>query len=647
MLTGRNTLAILLAATFAAACGGSPAPTTAPAAPRGASVAGEHTVSVPAAGSENAPWDAAVSVEGGLATVEWRGRNTGDFDLNGAVSIADLTPLAQHFGETVLYEGGVPVVDGDNEYLAAIDGDGNGTISIADITPLAQHFNQELAGYRVYAGYRPTGAAETVWSEPFRRPPGEPEADYSVAFNDSRAEGEVQRYSFSFPLPLDFSGQFAVRIVATDGVDEGALLETGLYDYEAGDRLTLPPDGEEQLAATGLAPSIDAFATTGADWEAGAPVVVYRDPGGGLIYAYYNGREWVQHDTGLGTDYSLHALRIVEGVPYLAAYGIGGIDILRGSLEGTQWEPVETVATIAPGMLALDCLSGSAGPTQLVIGYVSGAEAEAAFNCATYNLDSGGLTVDEGVYAPGDSILSMRMAARSGDETLEVVICHGTLDPEAMEIDTALRHLRRSAAGEWTGSDLAIDQHPEDGARNPIAADLSLTGTDLTSIVAYAARKRVIFTLEVPMLDAMGMGPVAPGGTPHWTEFHSGTTGIQFPDQLVLSWAAFPAAARGLDNAFVFNQISGSFTITYPPLQITGGEVAPSWRETLFKYGGGWSDEPLAPTGGILQDAVADGAGGWQMVYVESGTVDIGALLGGGEPPSGAIVYFRNEEPEV
>lgn len=751
----RTILAILLAATIAA-CGGSSAPTATTNLPHAASSADGRAVCVPALGAENAPWGAAVNVVEGTVTVDWRGRSLGDYDLGGAVSIADITPLAQHFNQTVLYEDGVPVADGDNEYLAAIDGDGNGTISIADITPIAQHFNQELAGYRVYVGYRPTGADTTQWDEPYRRPPGEPEATYSVPFNASRAEGEVQRYSFPLLMPLDFAGQFAVRIVATDGTDEGALLETGLYDYEvetdteppyyvsgvetleasaldsavelswgewedaqsmpvylelawaetplgdpeaAEDRVTvaaasqlyvveglangaeyefagrfsdsanprnytywlpvvaetpetylsLPPEGDDEVAADGVAPSIDAFGppTVSADWEEGAPAVVYRDASG-LVYAYYNGREWRRNDTGLASTYTLHALRVVDGVPYLAASTGSGIDLLQGSLDGTQWEPLETVASgSAPSSLALDCLSDGLGPTQLIIGYVTGADATAAFNCATYELDGGTLAVDAGVYEPGDNIISMRMAARPATGELEVVICHGTADAQAMQIDSALRHLRRDAAGAWSGDDIVV---PPDGGdeREPLAADLSLTQDNLTSIVACAVRKVSIFTYFLPVLDVMGMAPLEPSGDPYWREVYRGGTSFNlFQQTISVDWGAFPVAARGLDNAFAFSKIEGTFELSFSPLEITGGSVSPSWRETLFKYGGGWSDEPLALTGGINHDAVSDGAGGWQMAYVETATVDIADLLGGGEPPSGAIIYFRNEEPEV
>jgi len=72
----------------------------------------------------------------------WREVNVGDYDNNGTVGIADITPIAMHYGEEV--------TDLNSE-TGLIDGyDGNGTVDIADITGIAMNFGTTIAGYNVY-----------------------------------------------------------------------------------------------------------------------------------------------------------------------------------------------------------------------------------------------------------------------------------------------------------------------------------------------------------------------------------------------------------------------------------------------------------------------------------------------------------------
>jgi len=73
----------------------------------------------------------------------WHEVNVGDYDNNGSVGIADITPIAMHFSETYDPEDA-------NCALALIDGSGNFTVDIADITGIAMNFGTNLAGYNVY-----------------------------------------------------------------------------------------------------------------------------------------------------------------------------------------------------------------------------------------------------------------------------------------------------------------------------------------------------------------------------------------------------------------------------------------------------------------------------------------------------------------
>ncbi len=189
-----------------------------------------RSVATPPTGDDNLPWNVQVAVGVSDVTVTWRGRARGDYDLGGTVSIADITPIAVHYGESVQYADGMPVPDGDNEYLAVVDGDDSGKVGISDITPIAMHYGQTCDGYRIYLGLQATGETEMTWPADFLKPAGSPEAVASVPFEGSRAEGEVQRYEFTFEPPAGFEGFAALRIAATDGETDGAMYETDPFD---------------------------------------------------------------------------------------------------------------------------------------------------------------------------------------------------------------------------------------------------------------------------------------------------------------------------------------------------------------------------------------------------------------------------------
>jgi len=73
----------------------------------------------------------------------WHEVNIGDYDNNGTVGIADITPIAMHYNETCDPED-------VNCALALIDSSGNHTVDISDITGIAMNFGTSLAGYNVY-----------------------------------------------------------------------------------------------------------------------------------------------------------------------------------------------------------------------------------------------------------------------------------------------------------------------------------------------------------------------------------------------------------------------------------------------------------------------------------------------------------------
>lgn len=99
---------------------------------------------------------AAAAIDDGWE-VSWRAQLPGDYDQSGKVTIADLTPLARHFGEDV--EG--------SEALSVLDYDGNFIVNIAEVTAVGAFFNVSLDGFEVAWSDCRTGPFTKVASLPF------------------------------------------------------------------------------------------------------------------------------------------------------------------------------------------------------------------------------------------------------------------------------------------------------------------------------------------------------------------------------------------------------------------------------------------------------------------------------------------------
>lgn len=86
-----------------------------------------------------------LSLDEDTLTLSWLFFSQGDYDQNGEVNISDLTPIAQHFGESS--GGGGFAVD---SVQSVVDGDANGEINISDISPIGVNFGRRAASYNVY-----------------------------------------------------------------------------------------------------------------------------------------------------------------------------------------------------------------------------------------------------------------------------------------------------------------------------------------------------------------------------------------------------------------------------------------------------------------------------------------------------------------
>jgi PKD repeat protein len=111
------------------------------------------TASSPPIGVENTPANVHFTDNGGGSfTLEWDYRNIGDYNQDKVVDVADITPLAIHFGHD-------PGTDGLDIVLHP---SGVGKVGVGDITPLAQHFGTFCTGYSIRSDVSETGYFSTV-----------------------------------------------------------------------------------------------------------------------------------------------------------------------------------------------------------------------------------------------------------------------------------------------------------------------------------------------------------------------------------------------------------------------------------------------------------------------------------------------------
>jgi PKD repeat protein len=110
------------------------------------------SASVAPSGVENTPANVHFTDNGGGSfTLEWDYRNIGDYNQDKVVDVADITPLAIHFGHD-------PGTDGLDIVLHP---SGVGKVGVSDITPLAQHFGTFCTGYGIRSDVSETGTFDT------------------------------------------------------------------------------------------------------------------------------------------------------------------------------------------------------------------------------------------------------------------------------------------------------------------------------------------------------------------------------------------------------------------------------------------------------------------------------------------------------
>ncbi|MDQ3023972.1 MAG: hypothetical protein M3R04_06275, partial [bacterium] len=152
----------------------------------------------------------------GNATARWSYRNAGDYDLNGEVSVSDLSALGLGLG----------AVEGQSRYKPWVDGNSDGLIGIADLTPLGSNLQARVTGYRLQAGTSATGPWQTVetFNGPFSR---SERSEFSVGMSAAQQWYRV--------VPLDGStglgGQTAIAPLPGGA---GGMLISGAVEEQSG-----------------------------------------------------------------------------------------------------------------------------------------------------------------------------------------------------------------------------------------------------------------------------------------------------------------------------------------------------------------------------------------------------------------------------
>lgn len=220
------------------------------------------SASKPPEGDANKPlYLTLVPIEGENYRLIWREVNVGDYNNDGSVAIADITPLAQRFNAST--------TDGDqDEWDDLIDGNGDYNVTIADVTPIAQNFGSELAGYNIFVeGFSvPLPNLESATNP------------YSVMRPEEPGQSRV-RYTYDLTLAAEVD----VTIVAMDSAgNEGVVSDPA--QYSSG----LPPQPPQGVAAESGA-SIGAGAIL-VSWDANSEpdlreYLVYRKKQGDADFA--------------------------------------------------------------------------------------------------------------------------------------------------------------------------------------------------------------------------------------------------------------------------------------------------------------------------------------------------------------------------
>lgn len=190
--------------------------------------------------SDAAGSSAQLSFDDGTGVLDWYFANVGDYNQNGIVEVADLTPMGVHFLENSPGGAGTPWPYEDA--LSVVDGNSNGQIEVADITAIGQQFGKNISGgFNVYAS-----ADDADYPADATSDNGAATMLGTVAFNTAAGDKNAVRLTFTYTVGSPVADDwYWVRPIDSGSSDEGiaSTLAGGPAGAHPTLSLTNPPAG--------------------------------------------------------------------------------------------------------------------------------------------------------------------------------------------------------------------------------------------------------------------------------------------------------------------------------------------------------------------------------------------------------------------
>ncbi len=164
---------------------------------------------------------------GGRLALNFEGRNMGDYNLDGAVSIADVSILAQRFHKRRTE----PNWDARDN---VVDGNGNGAIEIGDVKVIADNFFSRLSGYDIDFAFVPVDSPEPKAFERIvnTQDSSKPTVEFVIPPPTSGWP------TFNFELPDRGFGTYYVKVIPVGKTLDDRGIES---DVVSAERINIPP----------------------------------------------------------------------------------------------------------------------------------------------------------------------------------------------------------------------------------------------------------------------------------------------------------------------------------------------------------------------------------------------------------------------